>query len=237
LVEISGARIFIRTISGVRSSFFSILPITPSRASIDYYIYVSQGKLGNPIGIVGFSLQRNIVAMHNEIFPTTRAKTSPHGKEPVMAGKRVLVPFNFSDYDERALHYVIRNYAGQPWAYVTIFHAYTPLPQLDGYTNPSVRRVKSSMAAMWREVREKEQDLQNVLQDLLVSGFSKDRLDYIFKARDKSIGEEIAQACREREYHTVVLCRKPGKASGILSRSVHDRLLSSLRDKEIVIIT
>lgn len=154
-----------------------------------------------------------------------------------MAGKRVLVPFNFSDYDERALHYVIRNYAGQRWANVTLFHAYTPLPELDGYTNPSVRRVKSTMASMWREVREKEQDLKRVLGDLRDSGFSEDQLDCIFKAREKSIGDEIVRACREGKYDTVVLCRKPGKASRILSRTVHDKLLTSLRDTEIVIIT
>jgi hypothetical protein len=154
-----------------------------------------------------------------------------------MAGKRVLVPFNFSDYDERALHYVIRNYAGQRWAHVTLFHAYTPLPELDGYTNPSVRRVKTTMASLWTEVREREKDIKKVVQDLLDSGFSKEQLEYVFKARDKSIGDEIVHICREGKYDTVVLCRKPGKTSRLLTRTVHDRLLASLRDTEIVIIT
>lgn len=154
-----------------------------------------------------------------------------------MPGKRILVPFNFSPYDERALHYVIRNYAGHRWAKVTLLHVYTPLPKLDGYTNPSVRRVKSTMATMWTEVREKEQELKKVLQDLLDSGFSHDQLDYVFRGSEKSIGDEIAQTCREGKYDTVVLSRKSGKASGILSRTVHDKLLNSLRNTEIVIIT
>lgn len=154
-----------------------------------------------------------------------------------MAGKRVLVPFNFSDYDERSLHYVIRNYAGQKWAKVTLFHAYTPLPELDGYSNPSLRRVKGAMASMWKEIREKEKDLKKILLDLKDSGFSEAQLDCIFKPRERGIGDEIVQSCREGGFDTVVLCRKPGKASRLLTRAIHDRLLSSLRDTEIVIIT
>lgn len=70
-----------------------------------------------------------------------------------MAGKWILVPYNFTDYDERALHYVIRTFADQKVVHVSLLHAYTPLPELDGYSHASLGRLKTTMASMWTEIR------------------------------------------------------------------------------------
>lgn len=154
-----------------------------------------------------------------------------------MAGKRILVPFNFTDYDERALHYVIRTFAGEKAVHVTLLHVYAPLPELDGYSNPVFGRLKNTMASMWKEVREKEQDLKRVKEDLLENGFHEDQIAYVFKPRAKSIGREIVEMARSGKYDAVVITQKPGKATRAFTRKAHDALLSELKDKEIVIIT
>ena len=154
-----------------------------------------------------------------------------------MGGKRILVPFNFSDYDEKALHHIIRNYAGQKWVNVALFHVYTPLPELDGYSNPGLGRLKSTMASMWREVREKEKDLAQVKKDLVENGFLEKQVRYIFKEREKNIGIEIVRAVRTGNYDTIVTAQKPGRATRSFTRKVHDILLSELRNREIVFIT
>ncbi|MBW1782355.1 MAG: universal stress protein [Deltaproteobacteria bacterium] len=154
-----------------------------------------------------------------------------------MVGKRVLVPFNFTDYDERALHYVIRTFAGEERVFIMLFHVYTPLPELDGYSSPSLGRLKSTMASMWQEVREKDKDLKRIKEDLVENGFQDNQIGYQSKPGTKSIGAEIVEAARKGGYHIVVMSQKPKRASRAFRRKVHDTLLSELVNTEIVIIT
>lgn len=154
-----------------------------------------------------------------------------------MVGKRILVPFNFTDYDERALHYVIRTFADQERVFITLLHVYTPLPELDGYSSPSLGRLKTTIASMWQEVREKERDLKRVKEDLLENGFHENQIDYQSKPGTKNIGAEIVEAARNGNYDIVIISQKPGKASRAFRRKVHDALLSELVNTEIVIIT
>jgi len=154
-----------------------------------------------------------------------------------MAGKRVLVPFNFTDYDERALHYVMRTFAGEERVFIMLFHMYTPLPELDGYSSPSLGRLKSTIASMWQEVREKEKDLKRVKEDLVENGFLESQIGYQSKPGTKSIGAEIVETARKGDYNMVIISQKPRRASRAFRRKVHDALLSELVDTEIVIIT
>ena len=154
-----------------------------------------------------------------------------------MPGKKILVPFNFTEYDEKALHYVLRNYAGNKWAYVTLFHVYTPLPETKGFSDTTLSRLSSTVAAMAGEIREKEAELKKTVQDLIQSGFAEEQLDYIFKQRQKSIGQEVVEIVLEKGYDTVVLTSRPAKMKHAFTRNVHDKLLTTLKDKEICIIT
>ena len=155
-----------------------------------------------------------------------------------MAGKKVLVPFNFTDYDEKALHYVIRSFADQKWVTVTLFHAYTPLPELDGYSNPGLGRLKATMASLWKEHREREVSLKKAIEDLQDNGFSSHQLDYVFKARVKDIGGEIVDLAQKEGYDTVVLSHRQGNIiRRSFTRSVHDKVLSTLKNRTISIIT
>jgi len=153
-----------------------------------------------------------------------------------MAGKRILVPFNFTDYDEKALHHVIRNYAGERRSKVTLFHVYAPLPDINGY-NPALGRLKATMASIWKEHREKEIELQRVRQDLIDNGFLEEQLDYVYKAKTKGIGGEIVDKVYQGDYDTVILSRKPGGMTRTFFRNIHDEVLSKLKNKEICIIT
>jgi len=154
-----------------------------------------------------------------------------------MAGKRILVPYNFTDYDERALHYVIRTFAGQKAVHVTLLHAYTALPELDSYSHASLGKLKTTMASLWKDVRENEAELKRVTEDLVDSGFEKGQVDYLFKPRSKNIGSEIVEEARKGDYDTVVIAQKPRKASRAFTRKIHDVLIAELHDTEIVIIT
>ncbi len=154
-----------------------------------------------------------------------------------MVGKRVLVPFNFTDYDKKALHYVMRRFAGQERVFITLFHVYTPLPELDGYSSPSLAKLKTTVASMWGEVREKEMDLKRLKEDLVENDFHESQIDYQSKPGTKNIGAEIVEAARNGNYDTVIISQEPKKASRAFRRKVHDALVSELVNTEIVIIT
>jgi len=154
-----------------------------------------------------------------------------------MVRKQVLVPFNFTPYDERSLHYVMRMFAGQERVFVMLYHVYTPLPELDGYSSPSLGRLKSTIASMWQEVREKETDLKRVKEDLVENGFNEGQIGYQLHPGKKSIGAEVVEAARKGGYDMIVISQKPKKASRAFRKKIHDILLSELVNTEIVIIT
>ena len=153
-----------------------------------------------------------------------------------MAWKNILVPFNFTNSDEKSLHYVISSFAGEKGVHVTLFHTHTPPPQIDGY-NPALFRVKSTMASLATEARIGEKELQKIIKDLIVSGFLEDQIDYVFKSREKSVGEEIVEMALKGGFDTIVLSHQPGKATRAFTRNVHDKVISSLRNTTISIIT
>ena len=154
-----------------------------------------------------------------------------------MAGKKILVAFEFTEYDERSLHYVMRNLADQKWVKVTLFHVYTPLPDMDTFSNPRLSHLKSTMDTLWTELGEKEAELKKIKEDLLDNGFRDDQVDYVFKARTKDIGGEIVDMVLKESYDTIVLSHKPRKFTRKFTRKVHDKLLDSLKDTTIAIIT
>jgi hypothetical protein len=154
-----------------------------------------------------------------------------------MAGKKILVPFNFTEYDEKALHYVLRDYAGHTWARVTLFHAYTPLPEIEGFSSTTRSRLGSAFASMSGQIREKKAELKKTIQDLVESGFLEEQVNFIFKPRKKSIASEVVDMVIGGDYGTVVLTSRPGNIKSAFTRNVHDKLLATLKNKEICIIT
>jgi hypothetical protein len=93
------------------------------------------------------------------------------------------------------------------------------------------------MDTLWTELGEKEAELKKIKEDLLDNGFRDDQVDYVFKARTKDIGGEIVDMVLKESYDTIVLSHKPRKFTRKFTRKVHDKLLESLQDTTITIIT
>ena len=98
-------------------------------------------------------------------------------------------------------------------------------------------RIKYSNPSLPQNLREKEQDLKRVKEDLLENGFYGNQIACVFKPRTKSIGREIVEMAHSGDFDAVIITQKPGKATHAFTRKAHDALLSELRDTEIVIIT
>ena len=153
-----------------------------------------------------------------------------------MVAPRILLPYNFTIYDEKALDFVIKTFANQKDAKITLFYTYTPLPELDMET-PVLTQMKGAVRSLSQELNEKEIGLKSAREALLRRGFSGDQVDYTFKKRMKSIADEIIDVASKGHYTVLVLNRQPGKATRLFARSVHNKVLSALKNVTICIAT
>ncbi len=152
-----------------------------------------------------------------------------------MAEQKVLVPYNFNVSEEKALAFVINNFANRKDAKVTLFNTYTPLPEIDVTANPEMKKMREALASISKDIQEKETGLKFARDYLLDNGFSEDQVDYVFKERKKSIADEIVVCAFRGKYDVLVLSRQPGKVSRLFARSVHNKVLSALKDVTICI--
>jgi hypothetical protein len=156
-----------------------------------------------------------------------------------MKEKKVLVPYNFSQQDEKVIHYIIHNYAGDVNISVTLFHLYTPVPKIGSLSpslHPSLSFMKEKMGSQIKELFDKEADFERLVQNLLENGFSPEHLNTVLRAKKDTIGTEIIQLVQKEDYNTVVMSKTPGKGLMSFKENVHAKLLSSLRDCIIIII-
>lgn len=153
-----------------------------------------------------------------------------------MAARKILVPYNFAPKDEKALHFVIKQFSGDRRVKVTLLHLYQPLPEIDGY-DPSLMRLRSTMASLSGELREQENQMKEIVKDLIDSGFQEEQVNYIFRAKKRSIAEEIVTIVRELNYDTVVLTSNPRRIAYSFGKSIHDYVISNLKNVLICIIT
>ncbi len=150
---------------------------------------------------------------------------------------KILVPYNFSNTDEKAFNFIIDTYAHYPEVKITLFHAFSPLPLVDVEANPENRKMMSGMTYLATELNEKENGLRAARNRLLDHGFTAQDVNYIFKKKSKSSSDEIIKQVKEGGYNVLVLSRKFGKVSHFFARSIHHRVLAELTGVTVCITT
>ena len=97
--------------------------------------------------------------------------------------------------------------------------------------------MKAPILSLTEELREKKNGLESARQYLLENGFTEDKVDYIFKKREKSVVDEIIETVKEGRYRGLVLCRRPGKVKKMFVRGIHEKILSALKDVTVCVVT
>ncbi len=92
-----------------------------------------------------------------------------------MANLKILVPYNFTAYEQRALDFLISTFGGRPHVHVTLFNAYTPLPPIDLAASPEMAKLRSAVVSLTEELRQKEEGLNAVKAFLAENGFLEDQ--------------------------------------------------------------
>ena len=153
-----------------------------------------------------------------------------------MAGQRVLVPYNFTIYDQKVIDFIIRTFLPVKEIKFTLFHAYAPLPEIQTGSNAVLGRLQGTIMSLSEELSGQERYLKEGKGALVKKGFSDDQVDYIFKAKKKDVANEIAETVLKGGYQMVLLSRNPTKTTRLFGRSVSSKLLGILKDTTICIV-
>ena len=160
------------------------------------------------------------------------------GKGETMAAQRILLPYNFSPNDQKALTFVIKTFGSQQDIDLTIFHAFTPLSEIDAADQQSAgAKLKRRLSYLTQELTEREIALQELRTQFINAGFDRDHVRYVFKSRKKEIAAAIIDQVEEGQYDIIVLNHKPGKVTRFFTGSVYIKVVTALKDTTICVVS
>lgn len=154
-----------------------------------------------------------------------------------MAGRKVLIPYNFTPADEKALDFVITNFADRENVKITLFHAYNPAPEIDMKSSPVMDRMAGNLTYLRRKVSENEEALKSAKKKLIKTGFPENRVEHLFQPKAKDIGSDIASTALKGGFDIVVINRKPGGITKFFTGSVFEKVVSGLKDVTVCVVT
>ena len=154
-----------------------------------------------------------------------------------MANQKILLPYNFTNYDQKALDFVVRTFVHLKDVEVSLFHTYTPVPEIEMRESPVMYKLKDSLNYLSQRIKEQEAALNVAKHNLLENGFSKNQIRYIFKPRNKDIAGEIIDIALNGHFNLIVINRKPGKITRLFTGSVFNKVASALKDITICLVT
>jgi nucleotide-binding universal stress UspA family protein len=154
-----------------------------------------------------------------------------------MAGRRLLLPQNFSPNDRKSIDFVINTFGQQKDVSVTLFHAYTPMPPVEVSHSTVTDKLRGNMSFLQQQISEKEAGLEAIKKELVENGFTESNIEQVFKPRKKDIAGEILDLHGDNRFDFLVLSRKPGRVSRFFTGSVHQKVLATLKDTTICVVT
>lgn len=154
-----------------------------------------------------------------------------------MATQKILIPYNFTSYDQKALDFVIRSFAHQKDVELTLFNAYTSVPNIEVRGSPIMETMKGNLGYLSQKIKEQEDDLKVVSNMLLEKGFSKDQIHTVFEPKKKDIAGDIVDLALKGGFEMVILNRKPGKIARFFTGSVFNKVVTSLKETTVCIVS
>jgi hypothetical protein len=150
---------------------------------------------------------------------------------------KILLPYNFTSYDKKALDFVCQTFSDKKGAEVTLFNAYTPAPTIEMRGSPIMEQMKDNLSYLSQRVKEQEDALHVIKNHLLGKGFSEDNIDIVFEPKNRDVAGDIIDLAQERRFNVVVLNRKPGKIARFFAGSVSSKVVAALKNATICIVS
>jgi hypothetical protein len=154
-----------------------------------------------------------------------------------MTRQKILIPYNFTQYDKKALDFVIQTFANQEEVEITLFNSYIPTPEIEVRGSPIMDKMKGSLGYFSQKIKEQEDELKAVRGLLIEKGFPEDRIQTVFEPKKKDIAGDIVDLAQKGQFNVVVLNRKPGKIAKFFAGSVSNKVIAALKDKTVCIVS
>ena len=154
-----------------------------------------------------------------------------------MVSQHILLPYNFTPLDRKAVAFVIETYGHKEAVAITLLNLYTPMPEIDIDKLSVMANLQGNMTYLRQKITEQEEALGSVYHQLLEGGFEEQNVLVVFKPRKMDIAQEIIEMAKAKKFDVVVLNHKSGKVSRFFAGSVFSKLVTTLTDTTISIVT
>ncbi len=154
-----------------------------------------------------------------------------------MPTQKILLPYNFTRNDLKALEFLISTFTNQENVEITLFNAYTPTPAIEVGTSPVREQMMGKLSYLSQKIKEQEDELKVVKDKLLASGFSKNKIHTIFEPKKKDIAGDIIDIALTGSFDVVVLNRKPGKITRFFTVSVFNKVVTALKGTTVCVVS
>jgi len=150
---------------------------------------------------------------------------------------KILLPYNYTRFDKKALDFVIHTFADKKEIEITLFNSYTPAPNIEMQGSPIMEQMKDNLSYMTQRVKEQEIELQGIRTTLLEKGFPDNQVHIVFTPKKKDVAGDIIDLMKTARFNMVVLNRKPGKIARFFSGSVSSKVMAALKDTTVCIVS
>lgn len=137
---------------------------------------------------------------------------------------KVLIPYNFTLNDEKALEYAGRRYRQDEGIEITLFHAYPHLPEIDVKHDPIMGKLISNVSYLRSQREEHKAALEAAKAKLEEYGFDGSQIHTLFRPVRSDVAEDIIQLWKQEKFNVIVLNRSPGSIMNYFSRSISKRI-------------
>ena len=154
-----------------------------------------------------------------------------------MATQKLLLPYNFTRLDQKALDFVTNIFGKLENIAVTVFNAYTPIPEIETDATSVTGKLKGNLSYLLQKIKENEALLDEVKDKLTEGGFSQNRVNCIYRPRKKDIATEIIEQATSDKFDFIVLNRKPARVTRFFSGSISHKVVMTLKDVTVCIVS
>lgn len=136
----------------------------------------------------------------------------------------IQIPYNFTVNDKTAIDFVGHRYAERKEVEITLFHAFTPVPNIDTRNNPIMDKVNRGTSHLRVQQEEEKKALEEARQALMNYGFAGHHIHCLYQPVRQDIADDIIRLWKRGKFDVVVLNRNPGNIINYFSRSISKRV-------------
>ena len=153
-----------------------------------------------------------------------------------MAAKKILVPYNFTANDEKAIDLVIQNFSQHPDTRITLFHVYLPVPNIEINDKTVMSRISGNLSYLRQKINDMEVEIVKARDRLIDAGFPKEKVNYVFKPQDKDAAQEIIEQAYSGAFTDIILNRSPASIRKFFTASISKRVEKALQHLELYMV-